>query len=91
MGFAGGFCWQLPLWEEYGESLSSPFADIANIGAPGEAGTIIGASFLSRFTQNYRWAHLDVAGTAARYAGKERGGTGRPVPLVMQYLIDRCA
>ncbi len=83
-------CWQLPLWDEYQEALNSNFADIANIGNPPEAGTILGACFLARFTKKYHWAHLDVAGTAFRSLGKERGATGRPVPLLVQYLLDRC-
>jgi len=90
-GFTSGDrCWQLPLWEEYGESLGSNFADIANVPhPPTEAGAIIAGSFLSRFTTNYHWAHLDVAGTSNRSAGKDRGATGRPVPLLVQFLIDR--
>ena len=83
-------CWQLPLWDEYQEALSSNFADIANIGSPNEAGTILGACFLSRFTKKYHCAHLDVASTASRSSGKDRGATGRPVPLLVQYLLDRC-
>lgn len=81
-------CWQFPLWEEYQEALNSNFADIANIGNPPEAGVILGGCFLSRFTKKYPWAHLDVAGTATR-SGKERGATGRPLPLLMQYILDR--
>lgn len=86
---SGDKCWQLPLWDEYQDALNSPFADIANIGTPSEAGTILGACFLSRFTKKYHWAHLDIAGTAWRN-GKERAATGRPVPLLVQYLLDRC-
>lgn len=88
--FSGDRCWQLPLWDDYQEALTSNFADIANIGTPSDGGTILGAAFLSRFTKNYRWAHLDVANVAARFVGKDRGATGRPVALLMQYLIDRC-
>ena len=80
--------WQLPLFEEYQEQLDSPFADIANIGGP-KAGTITAACFLSRFTKSYRWAHLDIAGTAWISGGKEKGATGRPVPLLTQYLLDQ--
>lgn len=80
--------WQLPLFDEYQEQLDSPFADIANIGGP-KAGTITAACFLSRFTKAYPWAHLDVAGTAWTSGGKEKGATGRPVPLLTQYLLDR--
>ena len=80
--------WQLPLFDEYQEQLDSPFADIANIGGP-KAGTITAACFLSRFTKGYSWAHLDIAGTAWISGGKEKGATGRPVPLLTQYLLDR--
>jgi len=80
--------WQLPLFEEYQEQLDSPFADIANIGGP-KAGTITAACFLARFTKAYPWAHLDIAGTAWISGGKEKGATGRPVPLLLQYLLDR--
>jgi leucyl aminopeptidase len=80
--------WQLPLFDEYQEQLDSPFADIANIGGP-KAGTITAACFLSRFTKAYEWAHLDIAGTAWLSGGKDKGATGRPVPLLTQYLLDR--
>ncbi|MBA1272555.1 leucyl aminopeptidase [Stutzerimonas azotifigens] len=80
--------WQLPLFEEYQEQLDSPFADFANIGGP-KAGTITAGCFLSRFAKQYAWAHLDIAGTAWTSGGKEKGGTGRPVPLLTQYLLDR--
>lgn len=78
--------WRLPLWDEYHELLESNFADLANIGGR-EAGTITAACFLSRFTESYPWAHLDIAATAWR-TGKSKGATGRPVPLLVQYLID---
>ena len=80
--------WQLPLFDEYQEQLDSPFADMANIGGP-KAGTITAACFLSRFTKAFPWAHLDIAGTAWISGGKEKGATGRPVPLLTQYLLDR--
>ena len=80
--------WQLPLYDEYQEQLDSPFADIANIGGP-KAGTITAGCFLSRFTKAYKWAHLDIAGTAWVSGGKDKGATGRPVPLLMQYLLDQ--
>ncbi|WP_040261241.1 leucyl aminopeptidase [Pseudomonas massiliensis] len=80
--------WQLPLFDEYQEQLDSPFADIANIGGP-KAGTITAACFLSRFAKNFQWAHLDIAGTAWLSGGKDKGATGRPVPLLTQYLLDR--
>lgn len=76
--------WQLPLWEEYQSLLNSNFADIANIGGP-RAGTITAACFLSRFTQKYKWAHLDIAGSAWN-SGAQKGATGRPVALLLQYL-----
>ncbi len=79
--------WQLPLWEEYQPLLDSNFADMQNIGGRA-GGTITAACFLSRFTKDYRWAHLDIAGTAWK-SGKEKGATGRPVPLLAQYLINR--
>ena len=79
--------WQLPLWEEYQKQLDSNFADMANIGGR-TAGTITGACFLARFTKNFKWAHLDIAGTAW-LTGKEKGATGRPVPLLTQFLINR--
>lgn len=82
--------WQLPLWDEYQDQIKSTFADIANVGGRG-AGTITAACFLSRFAKKFHWAHLDVAGTAAMMAGAtERSATGRPVPLLTQYLINRC-
>jgi leucyl aminopeptidase len=78
--------WRLPLWEEYQEQLKSNFADMANIGGPA-GGTITAACFLSRFAEDFRWAHLDIAGTAWK-SGDQKGATGRPVPLLTQYLID---
>ncbi|BAZ94955.1 leucyl aminopeptidase [Thiohalobacter thiocyanaticus] len=81
--------WQLPLWDDYQGQLDSNFADMANIGGR-EAGTITAACFLSRFTKKYHWAHLDIAGVAWKQ-GKEKGATGRPVPLLTQYLLDRVA
>ncbi len=86
---SGDRVWQLPLQEEYNQRLSSPFADMANIGGGREAGTITAACFLSRFTEKYHWAHLDIAGTAWT-SGNHKGATGRPVPLLVQYLLDRC-
>ncbi len=79
--------WQLPLWEDYQSLLDSNFADMQNIGGRA-GGTITAACFLSRFTKDYRWAHLDIAGTAWK-SGKDKGATGRPVPLLTQYLIQR--
>lgn len=85
---SGDRVWQLPLWEEYQDQLESNFADMANIGGR-EAGTITAACFLSRFTKKLKWAHLDIAGTAWE-SGKSKGATGRPVPLLSQYLLDLC-
>jgi leucyl aminopeptidase len=79
--------WHLPLWDDYQEQLKSNFADIANIGGR-PAGTITAACFLSRFTKKYSWAHLDIAGTAWK-SGKEKGSTGRPVPLLTHFLLGR--
>ncbi|MBY0499015.1 MAG: leucyl aminopeptidase [Nitrosomonas sp.] len=79
--------WQLPLWDDYQDLLKSNFADIANIGGR-TAGTITAACFLSRFTKKYRWAHLDIAGTAWK-SGKDKGSSGRPVPLLTQFLITQ--
>ena len=81
--------WQLPLWDDYQPLLDSNFADMQNIGGRA-GGTITAACFLSRFTKDYHWAHLDIAGTAWK-SGKEKGATGRPVPLLTQYLINRAA
>jgi len=87
---SGDRAWELPLWEEYQEGLKSNFADIANVAAHREAGAIMGACFLARFTKKYHWAHLDIAGTAW-LGGGEKGSTGRPVPLLARYLLDRAA
>ncbi len=80
-------CWQLPLFDEYEEQLKSNFADMANIGGR-PAGTITAAAFLGKFTKKYDWAHLDIAGTAWK-SGKEKGATGRPVPLLVHFLVKR--
>ncbi|MCK9563099.1 MAG: leucyl aminopeptidase [Bacteroidales bacterium] len=76
--------WRLPLWEEYDQQLKSPFADMANIGSKG-AGSITAACFLARFAKQYPWAHLDIAGTAWN-SGAQKGATGRPVSLLVEYL-----
>lgn len=81
--------WQLPLFDEYKEQLKSNFADLQNIGGR-PAGTITAAAFLSHFTENYPWAHLDIAGTAWK-SGKDKGATGRPVPLLLQFLRNQAA
>jgi leucyl aminopeptidase len=78
--------WQMPLWEDYQEQLRSNFADFANIGGrPG--GSITAACFLARFTRELRWAHLDIAGTAWK-SGREKGSTGRPVPLLVRFALQ---
>lgn len=79
--------WRLPLFEEYKEQLKSNFADLQNIGGR-PAGSITAATFLAHFAQNYKWAHLDIAGTAWK-SGKEKGASGRPVPLLVQYLRNQ--
>jgi len=84
---AGDPAWRLPLEQAYQEQLKSNFADIANIGGP-PAGSVTAACFLARFTDKYRWAHLDIAGTAWR-SGKDKGATGRPVPLLVQFLLGQ--
>ena len=84
---SGDRAWQLPLWDEYQELLKSNFADMGNIGGR-YAGTITAACFLSRFTKDYKWAHLDIAGTAW-VSGDAKGATGRPVPLLSAFLIGR--
>jgi len=84
---SGDRCWELPMWDDYQEQLDSNFADIANIGGKG-AGTITAACFLSRFARKFNWAHLDIAGVAWK-SGKEKGATGRPVSLLVQYILTR--
>ncbi|WP_017347442.1 leucyl aminopeptidase [Pantoea sp. A4] len=84
---SGDRAWRLPMSDEYQEQLESNFADMANIGGrPG--GAITAACFLARFARKYNWAHLDIAGTAWR-SGKAKGATGRPVPLLSQFLLNR--
>jgi leucyl aminopeptidase len=79
--------WRLPLWDDYQDQLKSNFADFANIGGR-PAGSVTAACFLARFARKYKWAHLDIAGTAWR-GGKEKGATARPVPLLTQFLVNR--
>lgn len=86
---ADDWAWRMPIWEDYQEGLASNFADMANIADRPGAGSITAACFLARFTKNFRWAHLDIAGTAWK-SGKEKGATGRPVPLLMQYILNQC-
>jgi leucyl aminopeptidase len=77
--------WQMPVWEDYQEQLRSNFADMANIGGR-PAGSITAACYLARFTRKLKWAHLDIAGTAWR-GGRDKGSTGRPVPLLVRYAL----
>ena len=79
--------WRLPIGEEYVDQLKSNFADIANVGGR-EGGACTAASFLSKFAKDLQWAHLDVAGTAW-VSGAQKGSTGRPVPLLVDFLIHR--
>jgi leucyl aminopeptidase len=79
--------WRMPLWDDYQDQLDSNFADMANIGGR-SAGAIIGACFLARYAKAFPWAHLDIAGTAWR-TGSDKGATGRPVPLLTQWLLQR--
>ncbi len=79
--------WHMPLTEEYAEQLKSNFADFANVGGR-EGGAITAAAFLGKFTQGLKWAHLDVAGTAYQ-GGAQKGSTGRPTPLLADFLIRR--
>ncbi|UCX05691.1 MULTISPECIES: leucyl aminopeptidase [Shewanella] len=84
---SGDRAWRMPLWDEYQDLLDSPFADMTNLGGR-PAGAISAACFLSRFAKKYNWAHLDVAGTAWN-SGANKGSTGRPVPILTQFLINR--
>ncbi len=79
--------WRLPLWDDYQSALETGYADIANIGGK-YGGAITAGCFLARFTEGFRWAHLDIAGTAWE-EGRKGSATGRPVPLLVQYLLDR--
>jgi leucyl aminopeptidase len=79
-------CWRMPLDDEYAEGLKSNFADMGNV-AGRAAGSITAAKFLQKFTAKLAWAHLDIAGTAWK-SGAAKGSTGRPVPLLLQFLID---
>jgi leucyl aminopeptidase len=79
--------WQLPLWEDYQEQLRSNFADMANIGGR-PAGSVTAACYLARFTRKQKWAHLDIAGTAWR-SGRDKGSTGRPVPLLVRLALRK--
>jgi leucyl aminopeptidase len=80
-------CWRMPLDEEYDEGLKSNFADMANVG-PRAGGAITAAMFLKRYTGKYAWAHFDIAGSAWK-SGAAKGATGRPVPLLTQFVLGR--
>jgi leucyl aminopeptidase len=82
---SGDKAWQMPLWDEYQSALRSNFADMANVGGR-EAGSVTAACFLSRFVSGTDWAHMDVAGSAFQ-GGMRKGSTGRPVPLLFEYLL----
>ena len=82
--------WRMPIWDDYQPQINSAFADMQNIGGR-EAGSITAACFLSRFTKSYRWAHLDIAGTAYKWSGMNKGATGASVALLTQYMRDRAA
>jgi leucyl aminopeptidase len=79
--------WRLPLWEDYQEQLKTPFADMKNVGGM-PAGSITAGCFLSRFAKKQRWAHLDIAGSAWKW-GKTEGATGRPVGLLVRFLMNQ--
>lgn len=80
--------WQLPLWSDYDEQIKSVVADLCNIGTGGEAGSITAGSFLANFVEGVDWAHLDIASTAYK-RGKDAASTGRPVPLLSQFILQR--
>ncbi|MCP4326247.1 MAG: leucyl aminopeptidase [Psychromonas sp.] len=79
--------WPMPLWQDYEEEITTPFADLRNTGSvAGAGGSITAAMFLKAFADNYKWAHLDIAGVAWQ-GGKNMGSTGRPVPMLTHYLL----
>jgi leucyl aminopeptidase len=84
---SGDRAWQMPLWDDYQGQLKSNFADMSNLGGP-PAGSITAALFLSHFAKKFKWAHLDIAGTAS-VSGDAKGATGRPVPLLADFLLTR--
>jgi leucyl aminopeptidase len=86
---SGDRAWRLPMFEEYQDLLRTNFADMSNLGGR-PAGTITAACFLGRFARAYQWAHLDIAGTNA-VSGEHKGATGRPVPLLTEFLIGRAS
>ncbi|MEQ1516496.1 MAG: leucyl aminopeptidase [Usitatibacteraceae bacterium] len=85
---ANDAAWHLPMGSEYDDLLKSNFADIPNISGGRAGGSITAACFLGRFTKSYKWAHMDIAGTAWK-SGAEKGATGRPVPLLANFLFKR--
>jgi leucyl aminopeptidase len=84
---SGDRAWQMPIWDDYQAQLKTNFADISNLGGPA-AGSITAALFLSHFAKKYKWAHLDIAGTSS-VSGEAKGATGRPVPLLVEFLLNR--
>ncbi len=86
---SGDRAWQMPIWDDYQAQLKTNFADISNLGGPA-AGSITAALFLSHFAKKYKWAHLDIAGTSS-VSGEAKGATGRPVPLLVDFLLNRAA
>ena len=86
---SGDRSWRLPLWDDYLDQNASTFADTSSLGGV-SAGAITAACFLGRFAKSYKWAHLDIAGTAS-VSGSRRGSTGRPVPLLTDFLVKRAA
>ena len=84
---SGDLCWRMPMDDEYAEGLKTRFADVANV-AGRAAGSVTAAKFLQRFAQKYPWAHLDIAGTAWK-GGAAKGATGRPVALLLHYLLEQ--
>ena len=84
----GDRAWQLPLWDEHQSCTKTKYADLANIGGGREAGTIHAAAFLSKFTNDYKWAHIDIAATAS-YSTPVKAGTGRPVPLISELILSK--
>jgi leucyl aminopeptidase len=82
---SGDTCWRMPLDDDYAEGLKSRFADVANV-AGRQAGAVTAAKFLQRFASRFPWAHLDIAGTAWR-SGAAKGATGRPVALLLSFLL----
>ena len=83
---AHDLCWRMPLDDDYAEGLKTRFADVANV-AGRAAGAVTAAKFLQRFAGKFDWAHLDIAGTAWK-SGAAKGATGRPVPLLLTYLLN---